>query len=83
MPSYKLIYFQARGGAEVTRLVFAAAGQEYVDERIPRDEWPDKKPGKNFIFPCLLTLYINDRLKYRTLMFYLHVNEVSVSDGQP
>ena len=56
MPSYKLIYFQARGVAEVTRLVFAAAGQEYVDERIPRDEWPNEKPGKNFIFRCLFNI---------------------------
>ena len=47
MPSYKLIYFNSRGGAEVCRLVFAAAGQEYEDVRIPREEWPDKKPGES------------------------------------
>ena len=48
MPSYKLIYFESRGGAELSRLVFAAAGVDYIDERIPRDGWPSKKPGKIF-----------------------------------
>lgn len=43
MPSYKLIYFNSRGGAELARLVFAAAGKEYEDMRIPREEWPNKK----------------------------------------
>ena len=45
MPSYKLIYFNSRGGAELARLVFAAAGKEYEDVRIPREEWPNKKAG--------------------------------------
>ncbi|CAF0861855.1 unnamed protein product [Adineta steineri] len=31
MPSYKLSYFNARGRAEVSRLIFAAAGQKYED----------------------------------------------------
>ena len=54
MPSYKLIYFNSRGAAEVSRLLFAVAGREYEDVRIPREEWPDKKPGESTF---LLFLY--------------------------
>jgi hypothetical protein len=35
MPSYKLIYFAARGRAEAVRLAFAFAGQEFEDCRMP------------------------------------------------
>ena len=46
MPSkYKLIYFPLTGRAEAIRLMFAAAGVEYEDCRIPFEEWPKLKPG--------------------------------------
>ncbi|VDN38140.1 unnamed protein product [Cylicostephanus goldi] len=43
MVQYKLTYFEARGAAEVIRQIFALAGAEYEDVRIPRDEWPKHK----------------------------------------
>ena len=58
MPSYKLTYFNARGGAEVCRLVFAAAGKDYIDERIERDQWPSIKPGKIFFVNVLSVYFI-------------------------
>jgi glutathione S-transferase len=48
MPNYKLTYFNGRGRAEIVRLVFAAAGVEYTDNRIERDKWPALKPGTPF-----------------------------------
>lgn len=42
-PSYKLIYFNARGKAEHIRFIFAYAGIDYEDERIPQDKWPELK----------------------------------------
>jgi len=42
-PSYKLIYFNARGKAEHIRFIFAYAGVEYEDERISQDKWPELK----------------------------------------
>jgi glutathione S-transferase len=37
MSTYKLYYFNGRGRAEVSRLIFAAAGQKYEDIRYERD----------------------------------------------
>ncbi|XP_043271486.1 glutathione S-transferase-like [Venturia canescens] len=42
-PNYKLIYFNARGRAEHIRYIFAHAGIDYVDERIPKERWPELK----------------------------------------
>lgn len=43
MSTYKLHYFNTRGRAEVSRLIFAAAGQKYEDIRFERDQWPSLK----------------------------------------
>ncbi|CAF0804862.1 unnamed protein product [Rotaria sordida] len=43
MSTYKLYYFSGRGRAEVSRLIFAAAGQKYEDIRYERDQWPSHK----------------------------------------
>ena len=46
MTKYTLIYFNARGRAEVTRLIFAQAGVEYEDKRVDYagEEWAKMKP---------------------------------------
>ena len=49
MGKMKLIYFDARGRAELSRLILAQAGQEYEDCRIKRDEWPAMKPSNREI----------------------------------
>ena len=43
MSTYKLTYFNGRGRAEVTRLIFTAAGQKFEDVRIEHDDWPSHK----------------------------------------
>ncbi|CAF1406256.1 unnamed protein product [Adineta steineri] len=43
MPSYKLTYFNGRGLGEVSRLIFAAAGQKFEDVRYERDQFPAHK----------------------------------------
>jgi len=48
MPSYKLVYFNARGRAEPCRWLFALAGQEYEDFRFESADWPKYKPDAPF-----------------------------------
>ena len=43
MSDYKITYFDGRGRAELTRLIFTAAGIKYTDERIK--DWPKGKEG--------------------------------------
>uniref|UniRef100_A0A8W8LSQ5 Uncharacterized protein n=1 Tax=Magallana gigas TaxID=29159 RepID=A0A8W8LSQ5_MAGGI len=45
MKDYKLTYFDIRGKAEISRLLFAAAGVQYADDRIKRKDWPALKPS--------------------------------------
>ncbi|XP_046575251.1 probable glutathione S-transferase 7 [Haliotis rubra] len=48
MPSYKLIYTDNKGRAEVCRLLFALAGQEYEDVRWTRETFQAKKDNLPF-----------------------------------
>ena len=45
MTTYKVVYFDARGRAEIIRLIFAVAGVKYEDVRIAKEDWPAKKTG--------------------------------------
>ena len=46
MSGFELVYFNGRGRGEVSRLLFQAAGQQFVDTRIEMADWPKFKPGK-------------------------------------
>jgi len=43
--SYKLTYFNGRGRAELSRLIFAQAGVQYEDVRVEHSDWPQLKPS--------------------------------------
>ena len=45
MVQYKLNYFNMRGRGEILRLIFVAAGQEFMDNRIEHSNWPQLKPN--------------------------------------
>ena len=54
MSSYKLTYFNARGRAELTRLILAQAGVEYTDERLNYEEWVQRESSTPFgVIPVL------------------------------
>lgn len=65
MVSYKLTYFNVRGLGEISRYIFAAAAQEYEDNRIEFEDWPKLKA--NTTFGQLPLLEINDNGKITTL----------------
>lgn len=46
MPEYKLIYFNARGRAELIRWIFAYGDIAFTDERFERNDWPAKKQSE-------------------------------------
>jgi glutathione S-transferase len=48
MATYKLTYFNGKGRAEISRLVFAAAGKSYEDKRITSADWQTLKQGNCF-----------------------------------
>ena len=62
----KLWYFDIRGRAEMIRLMLAAAGKEYEEERIPfGGPWPQIKPSECCLqsFVCLfMYLFIHSFL---------------------
>ena len=47
MVQYKLTYFNTKGRAEISRLLFTMAGVEYEDERITKEDWKDRKAGRH------------------------------------
>ena len=46
MPEYKLTYFNLRGRAELSRLIFAYAGQKFQDVRLEPEQWPEFKESE-------------------------------------
>ncbi|BFZ09087.1 hypothetical protein BsWGS_12126 [Bradybaena similaris] len=55
----KCFYFDSRGRAELSRLLLAAAGQEYEDIRFTKEQWPAEKP--NFPFHQLPALEVDGK----------------------
>ncbi|KAH9508183.1 Glutathione S-transferase 3 [Bulinus truncatus] len=57
---FKLIYFDFRARAEVSRLLLAAGGQDYEDVRIPESQWPQEK--KKMPFGQVPVLQIGEKM---------------------
>lgn len=48
MAEYKLMYFNGKGLAELSRFIFAAADVPYEDFRFEFKDWPALKPTMPF-----------------------------------
>ncbi|XP_046358198.2 glutathione S-transferase 1-like isoform X2 [Haliotis rufescens] len=59
MPSYKLIYTNSKGRAEVCRLLFALAGQEYEDVRWTSENFLTEK--QNLLFGQIPVLEVDGK----------------------
>lgn len=64
MVQYKLYYFNSKGRAELVRLVFAAAGQEYEDVRFEREQWPEHKDKAPFGQCPFIEVYEGDKKEF-------------------
>ena len=68
-PKYVLIYFDVRGRAEPTRLLFKAAGVEFEDRRFSFEEWgKEKEQFKSG--ECSVTGVLKRPAKVRGRVFY-------------
>ena len=65
---YKLTYFNGRGRAELSRLIFAQAGVQYEDVRIERADWLQLKPSQSYLLHGIL---IYNEL-YTLVSIYIH-----------
>ncbi len=59
MPTYKLIYFDGKGRAELSRFIFAQAGEKYEDKRVTSEEWAEMKPTTPY--GCLPVLEVDGK----------------------
>ena len=64
MSVYKLSYFDAKAKGELSRLILSTAGQDFEDDRLTTDRWPELKPSKIKVFylpleylTCVATRY--------------------------
>jgi len=57
--AYKLTYFDIKGRGETIRLIFAAAGKKFADDRVKFDNWGALKPDTPW--GSLPTLHVGDQ----------------------
>ena len=55
----RLIYFNAHGRIEVSRLILAYDEVDFVDKRVKIADWPALKPGKAFNENILIDSIVN------------------------
>ena len=58
MSTYKLYYWNARGGAEPARIILAQAGVNYEDVRFEGDQWAKEYKESKRRIVCIFMLKV-------------------------
>lgn len=61
MSQYKLVYFDLKGRAEVSRILFLLGDQQFTDERNTFESWKDLKPTLPFLQAPVLEVTENSK----------------------
>ena len=70
MPVYKLSYFNAKAKGELNRLILSTAGQDFEDDRLTNDTWPELKQSKrNFTYKYQSRLHLKGILSTSCVIF--------------
>ena len=68
MPVYKLHYFDARGRAEVTRMLFKLGEQAFEDIRLADDDWfGPNQPRKSRMTVYILSCFCYKHVRFNEL----------------
>jgi len=58
MSSYKLYYFNARGGGEPARIIFAQADVKYEDIRFEDDQWKNEYKDSKYLICVVIVMVL-------------------------
>ena len=72
MPTYKLVYFNTKGRAEISRWILAQAGVKYEDVRITKEQWAELKPGECATFFCDCSSWISHNFAVYVQCFLIY-----------
>jgi len=70
---YKLIYFNARGRGELSRLILHCAGVPFEDFRFEMKEWPAIKSSEYILKPTFILRSSIFKIFLMTTLFFFHV----------
>ncbi|KAL5013717.1 hypothetical protein ScPMuIL_007987 [Solemya velum] len=80
MPVYRLIYYNSRCRAELSRLALAVGGIKYEDVRVPDDEWPRLKPKMPQACIPVLELTLADLALYDIMTYPIDVFGIKLDE---
>jgi len=80
MPNYKLYYYNMRGRAEPTRLLFKVAEVDFEDKRLAFEEWAEMKSAGKAPFDQLPLLEVDGKMLAQSIAIARFVaNEVGLA----
>ncbi|CAB3999974.1 Glutathione S-transferase 1 [Paramuricea clavata] len=79
MPEYKLVNFDCKGRAEMTRMIFAAAGVKYEDCRLARQKYEELKASGKLPFGQLPVLEVDGEILPQSMVWFAPTESFEVA----